>query len=98
MRGPPQNSAGQTARKPQAPQKGFIRIAEDRCKGCDLCIPACPVDIIAKADVQRTNALGWRPVRVTDMSRCVACRLCAVVCPDLAIEVFRFKKAKAASA
>ncbi len=94
-----QPSSAEAQEMPQDPrpgQKGYIHIAEHRCKGCDLCIPVCPVDIIEKADPQHVNEMGWRPVQVSNMGRCVACALCAVVCPDLAIDVFRFIKPKRA--
>ena len=82
-----------TPRKKKPPlQHGYIVIHEQRCKGCDLCIPVCPVDIIVKAGPQRINLSGWIPVEVTDMTRCIACNLCATVCPDQAIDVFRFAK------
>jgi 2-oxoglutarate ferredoxin oxidoreductase subunit delta len=71
-------------------QLGYIKILDHRCKGCDLCIPACPTDIIAKAGAERVNWMGWIPVEVTDMRLCIACNLCAMVCPDQAIEVYRF--------
>ena len=36
--------------------------------------------------------MGWRPVIVEPdlMKYCIGCNLCAMVCPDQAIEVFRF--------
>ena len=70
-------------------QLGYIVILDERCKGCDLCIPECPVDIIEP--VERVNGKGYRLVGVSDMTRCIACNLCALICPDRAIEVFRFK-------
>jgi 2-oxoglutarate ferredoxin oxidoreductase subunit delta len=73
-------------------QHGYVVIHEHRCKGCDLCIPACPVDIIVKAGPGKLNWMGWIPVEVEDMSRCIACNLCATVCPDQAIDVFRFAR------
>jgi 2-oxoglutarate ferredoxin oxidoreductase subunit delta len=82
--------------KPKKPKKkkqmGYIVVHEQRCKGCDLCIPACPVDIIVKCGPDKVNMMGWIPVEVTDMTRCIACSLCAIVCPDQAIDVFRFAK------
>jgi len=73
-------------------QRGYIVVHAHRCKGCDLCIPVCPVDIIVKAGPGNVNLMGWIPVEVTDMSKCIACNLCALVCPDQAIDVFRFAK------
>ena len=77
-----------------AAQRGYIRVHEHRCKGCDLCIPACPVRIIHKPGVGRVNAMGWTPVEVgpDEMKYCLGCNLCAMVCPDQAIDVFRFSK------
>lgn len=71
-------------------QRGYIEIFEQLCKGCDLCIPACPVRIIEPG--QGANMMGWRPVIVEPdlMKYCIGCNLCAMVCPDQAIEVFRF--------
>jgi 2-oxoglutarate ferredoxin oxidoreductase subunit delta len=80
------------AKPKRKPQMGYIVIHEQRCKGCDLCIPACPVEIISKVGPGRVNLMGWIPVEVTDMTRCIACNLCAMVCPDQAIDVFRFAK------
>lgn len=73
-------------------QRGYIEILEERCKGCDLCIPECPVDIIEKAAAGDVNWMGWIPVVVSDMRPCIACNLCAMVCPDQAIDVYRFDK------
>jgi len=80
-------------KKPKAKkQMGYIVVHGQRCKGCDLCIPACPVDIIVKCGPGDVNLMGWIPVEVTDMTRCIACSLCSIVCPDQAIDVFRFAK------
>jgi 2-oxoglutarate ferredoxin oxidoreductase subunit delta len=73
-------------------QKGYIDIIADRCKGCDLCIPVCPTDVIEKGTSADVNRIGWIIVKATRMQDCIACRLCAVVCPDQAIEVFRFDR------
>ena len=29
---------------------GTIRIDVERCKGCELCIPACPVDVLSMSE------------------------------------------------
>lgn len=71
--------------------QGFVRIEEDRCKGCGLCVDECPQEILALATT-RFNHKGYRPVEVIDMAACTGCAVCAVVCPDVAFEVFRAKK------
>jgi 2-oxoglutarate/2-oxoacid ferredoxin oxidoreductase subunit beta len=62
------------------------------CKGCGVCIEACPEDIIEFADV--FNHRGVKPTRLVEggLVRCTACGNCAVVCPDSAVEVENRKK------
>ena len=40
---------------------GTVLIDVERCKGCELCIPVCPVDCIAMVPVtgERTGWLAW---------------------------------------
>ncbi len=63
-----------------------IVIREDRCKGCERCIAACPQSIIKMSSAM--NAKGFHFASLADPPRCIGCRLCAVSCPDTAIEVF----------
>lgn len=60
---------------------------EERCKGCELCISACPKGILVLAD--HTNSKGFRPASVADMGKCIGCSACARMCPDIAIEVYK---------
>ena len=70
-----------------------ITIDINRCKGCYLCIEACPKNIIEVGD--RLNALGCYPAQQIEGGECTACALCARVCPDAAIEVYRAVEEKA---
>jgi ferredoxin len=45
-----------------------LEIAVDRCKGCSLCIGACPKGIL-ELDVAIVNELGYHPVRLTHPRR-----------------------------
>ncbi len=68
--------------------QGRIVIDVERCKGCELCIDACPPDVIQLVDF--FNNKGYRPVVLLDPEHnCTGCALCAVVCPDGCIIVFR---------
>jgi len=58
------------------------------CKGCQLCIDACPKKILA-LDKAKVNAKGYNPITCTDMDPCTACAICAKVCPDSVITVER---------
>jgi 2-oxoglutarate ferredoxin oxidoreductase subunit delta len=68
-----------------------LLIASDRCKGCELCIGACPHAVLA-LDVGVVNPLGYHPVRLTDAAGCTSCALCARVCPDAVFTVFAPRK------
>ncbi len=63
-------------------------VFEDVCKGCGLCVSACPVKII-ELDAKHINSKGYNPARITDMDKCTGCASCARFCPDCAIEVER---------
>jgi 2-oxoglutarate ferredoxin oxidoreductase subunit delta len=65
-----------------------VEFMKDRCKGCGLCVVACPRKII-HLDQAELNSIGFHPASVEDMERCTGCAICAVVCPDSVIEVWR---------
>ena len=62
-------------------------IASERCKGCELCVSACPPHVLA-LDLDSVNGLGHHPIRLVDAFRCTSCALCAKVCPDAVFTVF----------
>jgi 2-oxoglutarate ferredoxin oxidoreductase subunit delta len=64
-----------------------LRIATDRCKGCELCVAACTPGALA-LDTGVVNALGYHPVRLIDPAACTSCARCAKVCPDVVFTVF----------
>ena len=71
--------------------KGKIEIFADACKGCGLCIESCPLSLIKIGD--RINAFGYKSIIHDDPEgKCTACRMCALICPDVAIEVFKLNE------
>jgi 2-oxoglutarate ferredoxin oxidoreductase subunit delta len=67
---------------------GAIVVDTDRCKGCALCVEACPKDVIALAD-RKVNAHGYPYVEATHPAECIGCASCGIVCPDGCITVYR---------
>jgi len=72
--------------RPPVPWSPLV-IAEDRCKGCELCVGACPKSVLA-LDRSRVNALGYHPVLLTNAADCTSCAFCARVCPDAVFTVW----------
>lgn len=70
---------------------GTLVIDVDRCKGCELCIAACPPDVLVMSTA--VNTTGYRyPLLEPGCTGCTACQL---VCPDQVFEVYRFPRATA---
>lgn len=69
------------------PPKGRIVVNEVYCKGCEMCVHACPQNVIALS-ADRITAKGYHPAGLTG-DGCTGCGICAVVCPDAAITVYR---------
>lgn len=69
-----------------------IVIDELRCKGCALCTIACPRGLIKMSE--KINKQGYLPAEISeeDLQQCTSCTLCAQMCPDVAISVFRETK------
>jgi 2-oxoglutarate ferredoxin oxidoreductase subunit delta len=69
---------------------GKISILGELCKGCYLCVRACPKNIIVKS--ASPNVAGVFPAVVDggadNANACIACGACYEVCPDCCITVF----------
>jgi 2-oxoglutarate ferredoxin oxidoreductase subunit delta len=68
----------------------MIEVKEDWCKGCNICIDRCPVDALEESD--KLNRRGIRPPQLKKDNNCNYCRLCELICPDLAITVIPDKE------
>ncbi|MFH1087599.1 MAG: 4Fe-4S binding protein [Chloroflexota bacterium] len=63
-----------------------IAIDQNLCKGCELCVSACPLKIIAMSG--KFDLMGYQLPVLTNEQRCTGCALCAIICPDAAVEVY----------
>jgi 2-oxoglutarate ferredoxin oxidoreductase subunit delta len=69
--------------------KGTVIIERDICKGCELCIAACPQESLGLS--VGINIKGYRYAELIK-DNCTGCVNCAIVCPDVAITVYRQPK------
>jgi len=68
--------------------EGHIVINGELCKECGLCIMCCKQGAIVKGESY--NAKGYIPAKFDpSQGKCNACQTCAIVCPEVAIEVYR---------
>ena len=63
-----------------------VEINEDTCKGCGMCVAACPKKLL-QISKTKINAKGYHVAEMTDSKACSGCMACATMCPDVAIEV-----------
>ncbi|MBL7076477.1 MAG: 4Fe-4S binding protein [Kiritimatiellae bacterium] len=63
----------------------YVRVDLERCKGCELCVDACPRDLLIMS--KRLNSKGYRVPDNHSDERCIGCRQCVDMCPEAAIEM-----------
>jgi len=63
----------------------LIEIDEDLCKGCEICIEFCPLEVFENSE--KLNRKGYYVPVVAREDDCNGCRLCDLLCPEFAIIV-----------
>jgi NAD-dependent dihydropyrimidine dehydrogenase PreA subunit len=75
--------------------RGQLRVDGDECKGCGLCIEACPPKVIGLSE--QMNHYGYRTATYMGAG-CTGCGICFMVCPEPgAITVLRLASRPAVS-
>ena len=69
--------------------KGTIVVDVELCKGCAVCVQACPNNTIALS--KKVNGKGYNYLEMVN-DACIGCANCAIVCPDGVITVYRAKQ------
>ena len=67
--------------------RGTLVIDVESCKGCDLCIDACPPRVLVMT-THELNTRGYRyPVLLPG---CTGCKACSQICPDFVFAVYKY--------
>lgn len=70
--------------------RGLLRVDVNECKGCGLCIEACPPKAIHLSD--DLNHYGYRTATYNGQG-CTGCGICFFACPEPgAITVLRLRR------
>jgi 2-oxoglutarate ferredoxin oxidoreductase subunit delta len=56
-----------------------LEINTEWCKGCGICVAFCPKEVLKVNQKDKAE--------VARLKDCIACRMCELRCPDLAIEI-----------
>jgi len=72
--------------------RGQPDIDREKCKGCTLCIGACPEKILVMSR-NEFNRQGLPFSLCFEEERCTACMSCAIICPDMAIRILKLAPA-----
>ena len=57
---------------------GWVDIDIETCKGCEICVKVCPVNVLEMST--ELNQAGFRYPLLLD--GCTGCEMCAIICPD----------------
>ena len=67
--------------------KGRVEIFTEACKSCLYCVNTCPRQVLGTTSA--VNSKGYQYAVPVSPEECVGCAMCAVICPDAAITVYR---------
>jgi NAD-dependent dihydropyrimidine dehydrogenase PreA subunit len=59
--------------------RGLLRVDGEECKGCGLCVEACPPKVIHMSE--RLNHYGYRTATYAGAG-CTGCGICFMACPE----------------
>jgi 2-oxoglutarate ferredoxin oxidoreductase subunit delta len=65
--------------EPEKVSRGLVEIDQEECKGCGLCVEACPPRVLHLAE--HLNRYGLHPVAYLGTG-CTGCGICFFVCPE----------------
>lgn len=69
--------------------KGAVVVDTEHCKGCGVCVDACPSGVLAMSS--EVNGKGYAFCIAVNTDSCIGCANCAIMCPDSCITVYKQK-------
>lgn len=67
--------------------RGAVVVDIEKCKGCSLCVIACPTKVLALS--KEVNGKGYNYSEMINPEACIGCASCGLVCPDAVITVYK---------
>jgi formate hydrogenlyase subunit 6/NADH:ubiquinone oxidoreductase subunit I len=65
--------------------KGYLTNDLEKCMGCGVCVPACPVQAISlTSESQRDGSISVQEFRI-HLGKCFSCGVCIEVCPEASL-------------
>lgn len=74
--------------------RGDVQIAAHLCKGCGLCVVACPPGVLSQS--RFLNRQGYYAISYSG-SGCSGCGICFYVCPEPGAITVRIRKSEEAA-
>ncbi|MFQ5865164.1 MAG: ferredoxin family protein [bacterium] len=73
------HSLNKANKRAKQESRGWVEITADLCKGCLLCLEACPPDVLKASE--SLNKMGYHPAEYVGEG-CTACGICFYICPE----------------
>ncbi|HNZ71228.1 MAG TPA: 4Fe-4S binding protein [Prolixibacteraceae bacterium] len=70
-----------------AKARGAVVVDNEKCKGCNLCVVACPYGVLNLN--KEVNSKGYNYSYMENPELCIGCTNCGMVCPDSCLTVYR---------
>ncbi len=65
--------------------RGKVFLIPNRCKGCNICIQFCPMQVLQESTQQNSKGYHYPELVTGKETACVHCQFCMLVCPEFAI-------------